>query len=155
MHDTKSNYSDLITRRIKSLSEKDIEILRRGRGGVFGGMAILAELNHYPGPIHVLELGEKLCLTEEQMKQTQRIYDEMEKKAKEVGEEFIKIEESVNNGFANSTISEAQLEEFMKKSGNLWGELRFTHLKCHLETKKLLTPDQVHKYDVLRGYSND
>jgi Spy/CpxP family protein refolding chaperone len=155
MHNTKSDYSDLVTRKIKSLSEKDIEILKRGRGGVFGGMAILAELNRHPGPIHVLELGEKLNLTDEQREQTQQIYDEMEEKAKELGEEFIKIEKTVNDGFANANISEEQLKELMRKSGELWGELRFTHLRCHLGTKKLLTPDQVHKYDVLRGYSNN
>jgi hypothetical protein len=34
----------------------------------------------------------------------------------------------------------------------LQGELRFTHLNAHLEMKKILSPQQVAKYDELRGY---
>ena len=154
MSETKSKYSGLETREIKSLSEKDIQIIRRGRGGIFGGMAILAELNHHPGPIHVLELGEQLDITDEQRKQTQEIYDEMEKDAKEIGEEFIKTEKMIDEGFAKQDITEQQLQEYLKKSGELWGKLRFTHLRCHLATKKILDSEQIRQYDILRGYSH-
>jgi hypothetical protein len=37
----------------------------------------------------------------------------------------------------------------------LQGELRFTHLNAHLETKKILSPQQVAKYDELRGYGKE
>jgi hypothetical protein len=154
MSETKSKYSGLETREVKSLSEKDIEIIRKGRGGIFGGMAILAELNHHPGPIHVLELGEQLDITDDQRKQTQDIYDEMEKDAKEIGEEFIKIEKMIDDGFANQDISDQQLQEYLKKSGELWGKLRFTHLRCHLATRKILNLEQIRQYDILRGYSH-
>jgi polynucleotide 5'-kinase involved in rRNA processing len=151
---TKSKYSGFETREIKSISEVDMNILRKGRGGAFGGMALLAELNHHPGPIHVIELEKELNLTKEQKQKTQQIYDEMEKDAKRLGEELISIEKKMDEGFARETITESELRELLLKSAEIYGLLRFTHLRCHLTTKKLLTKGQVRQYDILRGYSH-
>jgi len=35
----------------------------------------------------------------------------------------------------------------------LYGQLRFTHLRAHLLVTALLTPEQIGEYDRLRGYS--
>ena len=55
-HDTEDHHnSDYVgeeSREIKSLSPKDIAALKEGSGW---GLAKAAELNGYPGPIHVLE----------------------------------------------------------------------------------------------------
>jgi hypothetical protein len=48
-----SPYAGQETRRIKSLSEQDIDELRQGRGW---GLAKAAELNGLPGPAHLLEM---------------------------------------------------------------------------------------------------
>jgi hypothetical protein len=40
-------------------------------------LALAAELNGYPGPRHVLELGEQLGLTEQQRAGVQRLFDDM------------------------------------------------------------------------------
>jgi hypothetical protein len=46
------------TRAIKALSDEDIAALRQGEGmGMGMGMAKAAELNGYPGPVHVLALA--------------------------------------------------------------------------------------------------
>lgn len=50
-------------RLVKALSDQQIADLRAGRGI---GMALPAELNGYPGPLHVLELADALGLTPEQ-----------------------------------------------------------------------------------------
>ena len=60
---TPSLYSGMETRRVKALSEEQIADLEGGRGM---GLALAAELNGYPGPLHVLELAETLDLTDEQ-----------------------------------------------------------------------------------------
>ena len=52
-----SPYSGMQSRPIKALSEQQIADLRAGRGM---GLALPAELNGYPGPVHVLELADKL-----------------------------------------------------------------------------------------------
>jgi hypothetical protein len=38
--------------------------------------------------------------------------------------------------------------------GALQSDLRATHLKAHLETKAVLRPEQISRYDALRGYSS-
>ena len=58
-----SPYAGMQTRTIKSLSNEQIADLKAGRGM---GLALAAELNGYPGPIHLLELSEKLELSADQ-----------------------------------------------------------------------------------------
>lgn len=53
--------------RIKSLSEAEVQNYLNGRGM---GLAKPAELNRYPGPMHVLELAEKLQLSALQKRDT-------------------------------------------------------------------------------------
>ena len=59
-----SGYSGQEDREIKALSVEDTADLLAGRGM---GAARAAELNHYPGPAHVLELREQLGLSAEQI----------------------------------------------------------------------------------------
>ena len=47
-------YAGMTTRQVKALSEQQVADLRAGRGM---GLALAAELNGYPGPMHVLELA--------------------------------------------------------------------------------------------------
>jgi hypothetical protein len=56
-----SPYAGMQTRPIKALSKQQVVDLKAGRGM---GLALAAELNSYPGPIHVL--SDKLGLTPEQ-----------------------------------------------------------------------------------------
>jgi hypothetical protein len=53
-------YAGLEQRSIKALSGQQIDDLKNGRGM---GLALAAELNGYPGPLHVLELADRLGLT--------------------------------------------------------------------------------------------
>jgi len=56
-----SPYEGMQARPIKALSAEQIADLRAGRGM---SLALAAELNGYPGPRHILELGEQLGLTD-------------------------------------------------------------------------------------------
>jgi len=58
-----SAYAGMQTRSIKALSEQQVADLKAGRGM---GLALPAELNGYPGPIHVLELSDQLGLSADQ-----------------------------------------------------------------------------------------
>jgi len=44
------------------------------------------------------------------------------------------------------------LASLVKEASRLEGELRFVHLKAHVELRAVLTPEQVARYDALRGY---
>src|SRR5687768_9587041 len=60
---TASPYAGEEARDIKALSPEEIEGYQKGAGL---GYAKPAELNSYPGPLHALEMAERLGLSEEQ-----------------------------------------------------------------------------------------
>ena len=59
-HGPQTPYDGMQHRAIKSLSDRDIQELRRGGGW---GLALAAELNGMPGPAHLLELKDQIPLT--------------------------------------------------------------------------------------------
>jgi hypothetical protein len=93
-NNTISKYTGQENRIIKSLSPEDIESLQTGTGDAFGGMAKLAELNGYPGPRHVLDLANELELNNRQKENITTIYDNMKKKAIDLGQEIVNVEKN-------------------------------------------------------------
>ena len=53
-------YAGLQSRSVKTLSEQQMADLNAGRGMA---LALAAELNGYPGPVHAIELAEQLHLS--------------------------------------------------------------------------------------------
>jgi hypothetical protein len=67
-------YAGLQARPIKTLSEQQIADLNAGRGM---GLALAAELNGYPGPIHAIELAEQLHLSSDQVSKLRTLFEAM------------------------------------------------------------------------------
>ena len=86
-----SAYAGMENRDIKSLSESDLEDLRRGAGW---GLALAAELNGVPGPAHLLELKDQIGLSAEQVRAIEEIFAQMKSEAQAAGAEFIAAETS-------------------------------------------------------------
>jgi len=150
-HHPAQPYAGQETRRIKALSEAEIKGYLNGEGM---GYAKVAELNHYPGPRHVLELAEQLDLTPEQRTKTQTIFEEMRKHAIELGEKVVKGEAELDRLFAERSVDEARLQRALHELAMLQAELRATHLRAHLAMREVLTEAQIAEYDRLRGYSH-
>jgi Spy/CpxP family protein refolding chaperone len=148
-------YAGQEQRGIKSLSQEDVKGLQAGHGTPFGGMAKLAELNGYPGPRHVLEMADEIDLTDDQQQQIENLYDQMLNEAIPLGEQIIEVETQMDNSFQDQTITKEGLEAWLNQSANLYGKLRFVHLKYHFDTLEILTQDQVDQYNQLRGYTSD
>jgi len=144
-----SPYAGMQSRGLKALSEQQIEDLRSGRGL---GMALAAELNGYPGPAHVLELGSALNHSEDQRGRTRALFQEMQKTAVALGNDVLAKETELDQAFASGRIDDASLHKILADIGRLQGELRYTHLKYHLAMRGVLNPDQIAAYDRLRGY---
>lgn len=134
---------------IAALSASEVEQLRAGAGM---GMARAAELNHYPGPKHVLEMAGELALTPDQRAAIQAAHDTMLAEARRLGAAILDREEHLQRRFAHDHIDEASLRQATAEIADLQGELRFTHLAAHLETTARLTAEQIESYDRLRGY---
>ncbi len=143
------SYAGQQQREIKALSAADIKMYLEGHGM---GLAKAAELNHYPGPRHVLDLATELKLSHEQFTKTQQVYDRMHANAMRLGKLIVAKEKQLDSLYATQKISEAQLRAVVGEISGLQGELRLAHLNAHLEMKKILTSVQTAKYDELRGY---
>lgn len=143
------SYAGQERRSIKSLSEQEIESLRRGDGM---GFAKLAELNHFPGPRHVLDLSRELDLSPRQLADTRDLYDEMRKDAKSLGAGIIEAESELDRKFELGSITAGSLASALREIGRLRARLRYVHLRAHLRQRELLSAEQVRKYDALRGY---
>lgn len=144
-----SPYAGLEGRQIKALSDSQIQQLQNGDGM---SLALAAELNHYPGPRHVLELAHALGLSEEQQRQVREIEQAVRSKARGLGAAIIGRERRLDQGFANGTITDATLRRLTGEIARLEAELRYTHLVAHLKPRPLLTERQIKTYDELRGY---
>ncbi|MDH3713837.1 MAG: hypothetical protein OET44_08340 [Gammaproteobacteria bacterium] len=144
-----SPYRGQQTRAIKALSPQQIDDYLNGRGL---GYAKAAELNHYPGPRHVLDLAGELELTSRQTDKSQLIFAAMNAEAVALGKRLVEKESELDQQFANESIDESSLRELLTEIGGLEAELRYVHLSAHLKQKALLTGRQVHIYDRLRGY---
>lgn len=134
---------------IKALSEAEIEALRQGRGM---GLAKAAELNHYPGPMHVLELADSLQLSEVQRTATQQIYARMHAEAVRLGPLIVAQEQALDRLFAHQQTVGSKLQEVVREIARLQGELRLVHLQAHVDMQAVLAPEQIATYDALRGY---
>ena len=149
LHEKHSPYAGEESRAIKSLSPEDIAEIRAGGGW---GLAKTAELNGLPGPIHLLELKDEIELTPEQVDAITGIYEHMRAKAIAEGERYISYEQTLEEAFRATTVTEKDLRELLGNIERSRARLRFIHLAAHLETPNLLTETQIERYDALRGY---
>lgn len=78
---------------------------------------------------------------------------EMYKKAKPIGKKIVAQEEKLNELFELRKINSKQLADLISEISLLQGQYRFVHVETHLEMEKLLTKEQIEKYNILRGYS--
>lgn len=145
-------YAGLQDRPIKALSAEQIEGLKAGRGM---GFALAAELNGYPGPMHVLELADELALNPGQRARTQALFEEMRAITSQYGRELVEAERALDQAFAEQRITEDSLAGMLHRIAELQRDIRKEHLATHLRQTELLTPEQVATYNRLRGYSGD
>ncbi len=144
-----SAYADQEDSGIAALSAAEARQLRDGAGM---GLARAAELNHYPGPKHVLELASELELTPDQKAAVQAVHDEMHAEAVRLGGEILTREGHLQRRFEHRHIDEPALRRATAEIARLQGELRHAHLAAHLKTADLLSAERIEAYDQLRGY---
>jgi Spy/CpxP family protein refolding chaperone len=142
-------YAGMEARGIKALSDQQIADLKAGRGM---GLALAAELNGYPGPVHVLELADRLELSAAQRQRVDELFHAMKAETTTLGETLIAAEANLDRQFAIRTITQAALADAVRNAALAQGNLRAAHLKYHLVAIEVLTPEQVKRYSELRGY---
>lgn len=134
---------------ISTLSPAEVADLRAGRGM---GLARPAELNGYPGPLHVLELAAALELSADQRARTEALYARMQAAARDAGARWIEAERELDALFRTRQATPQSLRVALDRVGALQARVRDVHLQAHLEQTALLTPAQIERYAQLRGY---
>lgn len=142
-------YATLKERPIKALSAEDIAGLRAGRGMA---MALPAELNRYPGPMHVLENETALGLTASQKAVLEQQVAAMREAAISLGELIIARESALEGQFRSGAADAGTIDRLTSEIAVLYGQLRAVHLRTHLATRATLTEPQLATYQTLRGY---
>lgn len=144
------HYAGQQSRDIKSLSAEEVEQYRAGAGM---GYAKAAELNHFPGPMHVLELAQQLGLSAEQQGAVKRLMDAHKADARAIGAGVLEAERRLEALLRRGQVEERELANSVREAAALQGEYRLSHLETHRRMRVLLSDEQVARYDRLRGYA--
>ena len=137
---------------VPSLTTDEVTELREGQGM---GLARPAELSHFPGPKHTLELAADLPLDRAQSRRIEEIRTEMTRSAVALGEQIIQAEGHLFELFQSGAPAIERVSTMVGHIAELRGALRTVHLRAHLQTRSVLTPEQLRAYDRLRGYGTE
>lgn len=151
-HDHTSPYAHQESSGIAALTPQELADLLAGAGM---GFAKAAELNHFPGPKHVLELADSLDLTAGQRTRIDAIRTGMAAEAVRLGEAIVAKEREMDTRFVHAHMDAGTLRAMTAEIARLQGQLRYVHLAAHLETKAVLDEGQIRTYDRLRGYGSE
>jgi hypothetical protein len=142
-------YAGLEGRPIKALSDAQTAELLAGAGM---GLALAAELNGYPGPLHVLEHAEALRLTPVQLATATALRNRMSGEARTIGARIVVLEQELDALFAGGAADPGRLAALTAAIGALNGRLREVHLAAHIGMRDALDVGQRSAYARLRGY---
>jgi Spy/CpxP family protein refolding chaperone len=123
------------------------KVVTDGRGF---GMAFAADQNGYPGPMHVLELADRLKLTAEQEAKARALMHAMFSESKPKGARLLEAEARLSRLFADRTAGDAAVRAAVGEVERARGEVRLVHLLTHLKTRDLLTEEQRRIYHEAR-----
>lgn len=143
-------YAGQQDRTVSSFSNEELAGYLDGRGL---GLARPAELNGYPGPMHILELAAELALTADQHRGVETSFARMKEAARNAGRRYVAAEEALDRAFESGTVSADAVERLVRQADALRAEVRLSHLKAHLEVTPLLSAAQKARYAELRGYA--
>ena len=145
-----SPYAGQEARQIKALSATEIAAYVEGKGQ---GFAKPAELNGYPGPMHVLELSDQLALTSQQKAASSALLATHKAQVRELGLNFIAAEAALEKLFSSKLATADALRIAIDESAKIHSQIRAAHLETHLQQTALLSNEQNTLYQRLRGYN--
>jgi len=123
------------------------KVVGEGRGF---GLAFAADQNGYPGPLHVLELKDRLKLTADQEAKAQALLHAMFVESKPKSARLLEAEAKLRRLFADRAADDAAVRAAVGEVERARSEVRLVHLLTHLKTRELLTEDQRRIYHEAR-----
>jgi len=123
------------------------QVVAEGRGF---GMGFAADQNGYPGPMHVLELRERLGLTRDQAVKAEALMRAMFEESRPKSARLLEAEARLRHLFADGTADEAAVRTAVADAERARADVRLVHLLTHLRTRDLLTEHQRRLYHEAR-----
>jgi Spy/CpxP family protein refolding chaperone len=110
------------------------------------GMAFVADHNGYPGPLHLLELKDRLKLTPDQEAKAQAMMSAMFAESRPKSARLLDAEAKLAQLFASGQADEASVRAAVAEVEKARTEVRVVHLMTHLKARDLLTDEQRRLY---------
>jgi len=123
------------------------KVVGDGRGF---GLAFAADQNGYPGPMHVVELRDRLKLTADQEAKVQELTHAMFAESRPKSARLLEAEARLRHLFVEHAADEATVRAAVAEVERARSEVRLVHLLTHLKTRDLLTEDQRRIYHEAR-----
>ena len=134
-------------RRVDAYLKEFEAVVADGRGF---GLAFAADQNGYPGPLHVLELKDRLQLTAEQETRMRALFETMLGEARPRAARLAAAEANLKRLFAEGKADDAAVHAAVADTEAARAELRLAHLNAHLRARDILTDSQRRTYHQLR-----
>ena len=123
------------------------ENVRDGRGF---GMAFVADQQGYPGPLHVLELKDRLRLSRDQEAKAEGLLAAMYAESRPKSSRLLDAEAKLRRLFAASRPDEAAVRTAVGEVETARADVRLVHLLFHLKMRDALTDEQRRVYQEAR-----
>ena len=123
------------------------QVIATGRGF---GMAFAADQNGYPGPLHVLELRERLKLTADQVAKMEALMRGMFDESRPKSARLLAAEAKLRRLFADGKADDGMVRAAVADVERARSDVRLVHLLAHLRTRDLLTEEQRRAYHEAR-----
>jgi Spy/CpxP family protein refolding chaperone len=133
--------------RVEACQAEFDQVVADGRGF---GLAFAADQNGYPGPLHVLELKDRLALTPAQEATMRALFHTMQGEARQRAARLAAAEDRLRRLFAGGAADPAAVRSAVAEAEAARGEVRLVHLLTHLQTRDLLTETQRQTYHQIR-----
>ena len=134
-------------RRAQACADEFEAVVRDGRGF---GMAFAADQNGYSGPLHVLELRDRLGLDAAQEARVRALLEAMFDEARPKGARLLDAETRLRRLFADGAPDASAVRTVVVEIERARTELRLVHLLAHLQTRAVLTDAQRRLYHEAR-----
>lgn len=112
----------------------------------------VAELNHYPLPDGVLKFKKELDLSPIQVTKLNEVIKMMKLKKTEVGISVIRNERTLDSLFRTGRLDEGSIIFYGNRYGLYEGEYRTALLIACFNTRKLLTAQQLKKFEAIQKH---
>lgn len=125
------------------------------KGDDINDIGMVAEAHHYPQPAKVLKYKKELDLSPSQITKLKEFDAYMHKRTLQTGGSIISTEKTLDELFRTKKINEGSIIYYTQRYGQYLGEYRNAVLFACYSTQRILTPQQVQRFERLEKAAAD